>query len=132
MRGGLSSPGRVWNHALMQTSANRDQRLGMLFVAAAAFLFATKGLSSKALYQNGVGFELLVTVRALLALPLFVWVGLRAGPGRPAVSTDEEARPLAVAAPPPTRPRTGALLAAATAGIVCYYVGAMVDFWALT
>ena len=44
----------------------------MLFVAGAAFLFATKGIFSKALYQRGVGFELLVTVRALLAMPLFL------------------------------------------------------------
>jgi drug/metabolite transporter (DMT)-like permease len=105
------------------------QRLGMLCVAGAAMLFASKGLFSKALYQRGVGFELLVTVRALLAMPLFVWVGLRAR--APAVSGDDEAQPLAVRAPPKARPRIGAVLAAITAGIVCYYVGAMVDFWAL-
>ena len=104
----------------------------MLCVALAAILFASKGLFAKGLYQRGVTFELLVTMRALLAMPLFIWVGLRAGPRLPAVSTDEEARPLDIAAPPATRPRPGALLAAATAGIVCYYVGAMVDFWALT
>jgi drug/metabolite transporter (DMT)-like permease len=89
----------------------------MLFVAAAAFLFATKGIFSKALYQRGVGFELLVTVRAVLAMPLFAWIALRArGPE---------------ATPGPT-PRTRAYVAAAIAGIICYYVGAMVDFWALT
>ena len=103
----------------------------MLFVAGAAFLFATKGIFSKALYQRGVGFELLVTVRALLAMPLFLWFGLRAGPGKPWIGADEEAPTLTVAAAPPVRPRLGALAAAALAGIICYYVGALVDFKAL-
>jgi len=89
----------------------------MLFVAGAAFLFATKGIFSKALYQRGVGFELVVTVRAVLAMPLFAWIALRA---RDPAAT-----------PGPT-PRARAYLAAAIAGIICYYVGAMVDFWALT
>jgi drug/metabolite transporter (DMT)-like permease len=61
-----------------------------------------------------VGFELLVTVRALLAMPLFVWFAARARAG-------------AVPAPASWR----AILGASLAGIVCYYVGAMVDFWAL-
>ena len=90
-------------------------RTGMLCVTAAAILFASKGLFAKALYQRGVGFELLVTVRALLAMPLFVWFAARARPG-------------AAAAPASWQ----AILGASLAGIVCYYVGAMVDFWALT
>jgi len=89
----------------------------MWFVAGAAILFASKGLFSKALYQRGVGFELLVTVRALLAMPLFGWIALRApGPSET----------------PQPAPRPRAYVAAAIAGIICYYVGAMVDFWALT
>jgi drug/metabolite transporter (DMT)-like permease len=110
----------------------RQRRLGMLFVAGAAMLFASKGLFGKALYQRGVGFELVVAVRAVLALPLFAWIGLRRDPRAPAVAGDEEAQPLAVRPVPAVRPRAGAVLAAATAGIVCYYVGALVDFWALT
>jgi drug/metabolite transporter (DMT)-like permease len=94
----------------------RRQRLGMFFVAGAAILFASKGLFSKALYQRGVGFELLVTVRAVIAMPLFAWFAVRANAGN--------------ATPVPARPR--AVLAAIVAGITCYYVGAMVDFWALT
>jgi drug/metabolite transporter (DMT)-like permease len=94
-------------------------------------LFASKGLLAKALYERGVGFELLVTARALLAIPLFAWVALRAGPRAPGLSGDADARPLAVAAPA-ARPRAGAVWAAIAAGIVCYYVGALVDFWALT
>ncbi len=91
--------------------------MGMLFVAGGAILFASKGLFSKALYQRGVGFELLVAVRAVLAMPLFAWVALRP-------RLDANGAP-----PPAARPR--AILAAALAGIICYYVGAMVDFWAL-
>ena len=85
----------------------------MLMVAAAAILFASKGLFAKALYQRGVGFELLVAVRAVLAVPLFAWFAVRANP---------QPQPM----------RTRAVLAAVIAGITCYYVGALVDFWALT
>src|SRR5688572_5973990 len=111
---GLSPGHRVWNHELMhQPSPVERQRLGMLFVAGAAILFASKGLFSKALYQRGVGFELLVTVRALLAMPLFIWFARHHR-----TEADGQA---------PMR----ALVAASIAGIVGYYGGAMVDFWAL-
>ena len=91
-------------------------RLGMWFVAGGAILFASKGIFSKALYQRGMGFELLVTVRALLALPLFAWIALRpAGP-------DAAKR---------AAPRAGAVIGAVVAGILCYYVGALLDFRAL-
>ena len=56
----------------------RRQRLGMLCVAGSAILFASKGLFGKALYQRGVGFELLVMVRAVMAVPLFAWFAVRA------------------------------------------------------
>ena len=106
----------------MNEDQNR-QRLGMLLVAGSAILFASKGLFGKALYQRGVGFELLVTVRAVLAMPLFVWFAFRANrPTRDISEGGQERRPLS----------TGAVVAAAISGITCYYVGAMVDFWALT
>ena len=96
----------------------RARRLGMLCVAGAAILFASKGLFGKALYQRGVGFELLVTVRAVLAVPLFGWFAFRAN--APEKSGHERrAMPLR------------AVIAAAIAGIVCYYVGALLDFRAL-
>jgi drug/metabolite transporter (DMT)-like permease len=90
------------------------RRAGLLFVALAAMLFASKGIFGKLLYQRGVGFELLVTVRALIAMPLFGWIAWRQ-------------RGQAAAA----RLRPGAIAAAVVAGVVCYYVGALVDFWAL-
>lgn len=105
----------------MDQKENR-QRLGMVFAAGSAILFASKGIFGKALYQRGVGFELLVTVRALLAVPFFAWFALRANAPQGRVEDD--------AKPSPARPR--AILAAAVAGITCYYVGALLDFWALT
>jgi len=99
------------------SSAAREQRLGMVMVAAAAMLFASKGIFGKLLYQRGVGFEVLVTVRALLAMPLFGWMAFRGTGAQRADAT------------PPIRAR--AFFAAVVAGIVCYYVGALVDFWAL-
>jgi drug/metabolite transporter (DMT)-like permease len=101
------------------TQEQRRERLGMLFVAGSAILFASKGLFGKALYQRGVGFELLVAVRAVIAMPLFAWFALRAN--HPTQSGHDR-QPLPA----------GAVLAAAVAGITCYYVGALVDFWALT
>lgn len=88
-------------------------------VAGSAILFASKGLFAKALYQRGVGFELLVAVRAVIAMPLFAWIAMRAN--TPSQS-GQASRPM------PWR----AVVAAVIAGIACYYVGAFVDFWALT
>src|ERR1044071_285310 len=110
----------------------RARRIGMICVAAAAMLFASKGLFGKALYQRGVGFELLVRVRSVLAMPLLLWVGLRSGPRAPAVSGDDEAQTPTVAPAPPAPPRLRAVMAAVIAGVTCYYLGALVDFRALT
>jgi len=110
----------------------RTRRIGMLCVAAAAMLFASKGLFGKALYARGVGFELLVAVRSVMAMPLFLWVGLRGGLGAPAVSGDDEAQTPAVTPAPAAPPRARAVIGAVVAGITCYVVGALVDFQALT
>lgn len=93
----------------------RGQLTGALLVVGSAMLFASKGILAKALYVRGVGFELLVAVRAVLALPLF-WIFAFAREGR-AVITQTPASQIAVAS---------------FAGILCYYVGAMTDFYALT
>jgi drug/metabolite transporter (DMT)-like permease len=96
-----------------------ERRMGMVFVAAAAILFASKGLFSKALYQRGVGFELLVAVRAVLAMPLFAWFAFRANTPEHSGHARKEMSGRAICA-------------AAIAGITCYYIGALLDFWALT
>lgn len=89
--------------------------VGALLTAGGAMLFAIKGILAKALYAQGAGFELLVAGRALLSLPMFWaftlwregWDAIRGTPLRPA-------------------------LLASAAGVLCYYVGAMTDFLALT
>lgn len=58
----------------MHVASHKNERfIGFFLVAGAAMLFASTGLFGKALYARGVGFELLVTVRAVLAMPLFAW-----------------------------------------------------------
>ena len=69
-----------------------------------------------------MGFELLVAVRAVLAMPLFAWFALRANARVQRAATRSRARCRAAARS--SRP--------SIAGITCYYVGALVDFWALT
>jgi drug/metabolite transporter (DMT)-like permease len=119
MRGGAEAPG------------TRGGRLGLVLVAGAAMLFASKGLFAKLLYARGVSFEALVTVRAVLAMPLFAWIAWRGSVAGKAVAGDDEAANLAVT-PAARRPPTAAVVAAVLAGVVGYYVGALVDFWALT
>ncbi len=76
--------------------------------------FATKGLFAKKLYAHGWTFEAVQVTRMALALPLFwLWGWWRVGP----VLFKAE--------------RT-ALLGALGAGLLCYYIGSMLDFYALT
>ena len=89
--------------------------VGALLAGGGAMLFAAKGILAKSLYADGVGFELLVTVRALIALPLF-WAFAIWREGLDAIRN--------------TSPR--AIGVAALAGAGCYYVGALSDFYALT
>src|SRR5262249_42616664 len=115
-----------------RSTPGNSARLGMLCVAAAAMLFASKGLFGKALYARGVGFELLVAVRSVMAMPLFLWVGLRGGLGAPAVSGDDEAQTPAIPRARARRRGARAIVGAVVAGITCYPLGALVDFQALT
>lgn len=78
-------------------------------------LFATKGIFAKKLYALGVGVEGVVAIRAMVSLPLFWWFALR----REAWS---EIRTTPIRA----------IIMAAFAGALCYYVGALLDFLALT
>lgn len=88
---------------------------GALLTAGGAMLFAIKGILAKGLYARDVPFDLLVAARAVISLPLFWcfalwregWASLRSTP-------------------------PAAALQAAGAGVLCYYVGAMTDFLALT
>lgn len=88
--------------------------VGALLVAGGAMLFATKGIVAKRLYAMGVGFEALTAIRAAIAVPFFwAFAGAREGMGQLR-----------------STPRS-AMLAAAAAGFICYYGGALLDFWAL-
>lgn len=78
-------------------------------------LFASKGLLAKAAYARGLHFETLVVVRAVLAMPLFWMFAMTREPRASLRGT----------------PRA-AVCAAALAGVLCYYVGALTDFYALT
>ena len=78
-------------------------------------LFATKGLFAKDLYVRGMGVEALVAIRAVLAVPLFWGFAL----AREGVQSVTGSRPASIAA-------------AAFAGVLCYYGGALLDFYALT
>ncbi len=86
--------------------------LGLLLTAGGAFLFASKGLFAKALYRQGVDFQTLTVLRALIALPLFSLLAVNRGlrlhrlPGR-------------------------AIAYAVLAGVLCYAVGSLIDFHAL-
>jgi drug/metabolite transporter (DMT)-like permease len=80
-----------------------------------AFCFATKGIFTKLLYARGWDFESVLTLRALLALPiLWAWALWKVGPER--------------LLSPPREPLLGAI----AGGFVCYYVGTLFNFYALT
>lgn len=89
--------------------------VGALLVAGGAMIFASKGIIAKRLYAAGIGFEALTAIRALIAMPFF-WAFAAAREGTTIVRA--------------TRGR--AVAAAALAGFICYYVGALLDFQALT
>ncbi|MFK7887216.1 MAG: DMT family transporter [Gammaproteobacteria bacterium] len=97
------------------TPAPAGQWLGIAFILFGSVLLASKGIFAKLLYARGLNFETVVATRAVLAMPGFVLMALwRPGP-----------QPLT------TQPPRD-LWRAALAGIVCYYIGASVNFYALT
>ncbi len=92
--------------------AHRSLVPGIAFAASGAILFASKGLFAKALYAQGVDFQTLTTLRAVMSLPLFVLLAMHRG-----FSLAGRSR--------------RAIAWASLAGILCYGVGALIDFWAL-
>ena len=90
----------------------RRATLGLLLTAGGAFLFASKGLFAKALYREGVDFQTLTTMRALIALPLFSLLAVNRG--------------LRL-----NRLPRRAVAYAVFAGVLCYAIGALIDFHAL-
>lgn len=77
--------------------------------------FATKGIFAKLVYAAGWDWETVLVVRAAFALPiLWAWALWKVG------------------APALLRPPRTAVLGAAAAGVFCYYLGTLLNFYALT
>jgi drug/metabolite transporter (DMT)-like permease len=87
---------------------------GVLFAAGGALGFASKGIFAKYLYARGMSFETLLTLRSLLSLPImWAWVLWLRG-----------WESIRVASP-------RAIIGAAVGGVLCYCIGALLDFYAL-
>lgn len=106
----------------MQTASTRPHSrvphgtlTGVVLTAFSAVGFAFKGVFAKFLYAAGWHYEAVITARAVLALPLIaVWTLWRGGPRSV------------------LRAPAGAVLGSVGAGLLCYYLGALLDFYALT
>ena len=87
-------------------------------VAIGAVLLAAKGLFAKTLYDTGLSFHDVAAIRSVLAVPgfaLLAWLYRSKNPAK-LVSTS----------------RRNDLLLALFAGFLCYYLGALANFYALT
>ena len=87
-------------------------------MAVGALLLAAKGLFAKALYQLGLSFHDVAAIRSVLAVPGFALLAwLYRGNARQTASRETWIR---------------CVLLAVFAGVLCYYLGAMANFYALT
>lgn len=92
--------------------------IGSLLVAAGAILLAAKGLFAKHLYVLGLSFNDVAAIRSVMAVPgfaLLAWLyrGRSTVPAVHALGRND-------------------LLLAMFAGLLCYYLGALANFYALT
>jgi len=94
------------------SASPRSLAAGVAFASSGAILFASKGLFAKALYLEGVDFETLTMLRAVMSLPLFLLLAMHRG-----FSLVGRSR--------------RAIAGAAFAGVLCYGAGALIDFRAL-
>lgn len=88
---------------------------GIAMVVAGAILLGSKGVLAKLLYARGLDYQTVVSLRAVLAIPGFVLIAAWLG----GVSSMRSLAARDVAA-------------AIFAGVLCYYFGAGVNFYALT
>lgn len=88
---------------------------GIALIVCGSVLLATKGIFAKVLYSEGVRFETLLMIRTGLSIPLY-WLWATRRGGWSAIGRTE----------------SRILLISAGAGMLCFYVGAMLDFYALT
>ncbi len=88
---------------------------GVLLIVAGSILLSAKGIISKLLYAEGLNFQEVITVRSVLAIPLFWMWGIYAVGIRPLIYVEKKA-----------------FLGATFAGAFCYFVGGTLNFYALT
>ena len=90
--------------------------IGGLLVAAGAVLLAAKGLFAKHLYTLGLSFNDVAAIRSVMAVPGFALLAwLYRGPATAVLALSRND-----------------LLLAILAGLLCYYLGALANFYALT
>jgi len=89
--------------------------IGYLFVVLGSIMLASKGIFAKQLYNLGVDFETVAATRSALAVPGFVIIAFISGSFRGGV-----------------RLKRSHAAAAIGAGLICYYLGSMANFYALT
>ena len=99
----------------MTDDSGDDRWVGLALVVAGAVMLASKGIFAKFLYARGVSVDELVAVRTVFAYPGFVAIALVRGGLAPLRTTDSRL-----------------LVKAALAGLVCYYAGAGLNFYALS
>ena len=99
---------------IQNQSKSKEIKLGILLSVFGALLLSTKGIFAKILYAQGADYESVTMVRSVLSLPLFwFWFILK---------RNVDVRNI------PRKAFWGAFFA----GFLCYYIGAMVNFYALT
>jgi len=103
--------------------------LGTLLVAAGAVLLASKGLFAKSLYAQGLNHNDVAAIRSVMAVPGF-WIVALVLHGRPKsltrACTESHSHDQ-------THSMTMAdVLGAMFAGLLCYYFGALANFYALS
>ncbi len=96
-------------------AASRHLWAGTLFVVLGSIMLAAKGIFAKQLYALGVDFETVSATRSVLAVPGFALIAFLSGSFR----SEVKLKPAHVAS-------------AIGAGLVCYYFGSVVNFYALT
>ncbi len=88
---------------------------GIVLVIIGSILLSTKGIFAKYIYALGLDFERLSTFRAILAVPGFFLISFFRGEIKSIYKID-----------------LNSLLLTAAVGLLCYYFGSLVNFYALT
>ena len=103
--------------------------LGTLLVATGAIFLASKGLFAKSLYAQGLNHNDVAAIRSVLAIPGF-WIVALALHGRPRSPAQPNSQMHAHGVL--RSPTLSDVIGAMFAGILCYYFGALANFYALS